>query len=202
MRKGDDMRRMWLGIALGYAMFGCGDANDDGSKAPDRDAAAATSAEACFADLTMPDRGWIEVQRFRADEPGIRVWRARQTTDGPTIGETTAYKLVRVWVQSDEEPGACVHDQNALAYTYQHHNVDETWQAKSASAQYFGHETLDFGAIDGAWNDTLSVKDTGGQEIIKDLKLTEDGCYSLPYDLNPCLRRRRLDEPPPGWGQE
>ena len=45
-----------------------------------------------------------------------------------------------------------------------------------------------------------TIDETGATLFTIDL--VDDGCESMPYDLNPCLLRMRTDEPPPGWGEE
>ena len=46
------------------------------------------------------------------------------------------------------------------------------------------------------------VKDATGATLVSDVPLIEDGCNTLPYDLNACVLRTRSDAPPPGWGEE
>ena len=188
---------LWSAIWL--QLVACGDSNHE----PDEPGGPPThsDAQACFADLTMPASGWVEIQRFHTAEHGIKLWRARQTTDGPTVGETTAYELVRFWVESADEPGTCVTAPEALTYSYQHHNWDETWQANTLEFRYLGHEPFNLGG-EPPWLDTLTVKDATGATLVSDVPLIEDGCNTLPYDLNACVLRTRSDAPPPGWGEE
>jgi len=157
--------------------------------------------EACLSDLSEPESGFIGIQRFRSKDGKVSLARARQTIDAPTVGETLAYALVRFWIESDEEPGTCVRGKSALSYEYAHHNWNETWSAKSNVATYEGAEV--FSPVDATarWSDTLSAKDKNGKLLWGPVELEEDGCTSIPYDLNPCSSRTRSDKPPAGWGE-
>lgn len=73
----------------------------------------------------------------------------------------------------------------------------------SAAAQYEATELFSPGASDeDRWQDTLSEKTLDGKVLWGPIDLIEDGCSSIPYDLNPCLSRTHSDKPPPGWGSE
>lgn len=173
----------------------------DAGADPDADASSPSTLEACLSDLGEPDFGFLGIQRFRSADGKVRVARARQIIDAPTVGETFAYALVRFWIESDEEPGTCVRGKSALTYEYAHHNWNETWSAETDLALYEGAEV--FSPIDAEvrWADTLTAKSKDGKVLWGPLELEEDGCSSLPYDLNACSTRTRSDEPPPGWGE-
>ncbi len=193
-------------------LIGCGsststtdpilDAGGRDADGPDANGGSASpvSAEACLKDLAAPDRGFVNVQRFRSADGKVKVARARQTFDPPTppIGETYAYMLVRFWIQTDTEPGTCVRGKTALTYAYAHHNWNETWKATTTAATYEGSELFEpTDSSDDRWNDSIRAKDAQGKLLWGPIDLLEDGCSSQPYDLNPCLTRTRSDKPPP-----
>lgn len=210
------MTRAWLTTFAVLALAACDDDStkgggrgtpdastlDDGS-VPSDDASypPAASAEECFEDLSAPKSGWVEVQRFKTEDESLRIWRARERIDAPTVGETFAYKLERVWVEGGDEEGACIRDARALDYQYARHNWDETWKATTNSAVYVGKERFVSTIENTAWEDSLTVTDLQGNTILGPFTLVDDGCLSLPYDLNVCVWRMRVDEPPDDWGQ-
>lgn len=191
-------------LCVAWALMACGD--DDGGAGPntDHDASVMMTAEACFADLTAPTDGWfVETQRFVTSDDAIHLWRARKPGTRPgAVGETFAYDLVRFWIGSDDEPGTCITASSAMTYDFAHHNWNETWSATTDFARYVVHERLDFGATETSWQDTLEVFDPNDVPRGGTQDLEDDGCSSLPYDLNPCMFRTRVDTPPPGWGEE
>ena len=189
----------WTALAL-TSSAGCGsddEAMSDAGGGP-------IAAEDCFADLAAPEAGFVEVQRFRSEDGSLRVWRARQPGDRSAVGETFPYDLVRAWIETEDEPGACVTEARALAYTFGHHNWAEEWSMTTAHAKYIGREMFSNAPADPAewtWTDTLEAQDDDGAPLFT-VGLIEDGCETMPYDLNACMQRMRIDEPPPGWGEE
>jgi hypothetical protein len=193
----------WLCICACVLVLGCGD--DDGGSGPntDHDASVVITAEECFADLTAPTDGWfVETQRFATADDAIELWRARKPGMRSAVGETFPYDLVRFWIGSDDEPGTCVTAPSAMTYDFAHHNWDETWSAITEHGRYVVHERLEFGDAATSWQDTLDVFDLNDVPRGGTQTLEATGCASLPYDLNPCLFRTRIDMPPPGWGEE
>lgn len=180
---------------------GKGDSGPSADAGPDDPGKNPTTLDACLSELSEPDSGFISIQRFRSSDGKVKLARARQTIDAPTVGETFAYAMVRFWIESDDEPGTCVRAKSALSYEYAHHNWDETWSATTELATYDGNELFNTDGGEVLWTDTLTAKSKDGKVLFGPIMLQEDGCSSIPYDLNPCLTRTRSDEPPPGWGE-
>jgi hypothetical protein len=150
--------------------------------------------EQCFADLTAGDRYFVEVQSFEADAGAMRLWRARWPGDGNAVGETFPYELGRFAVESGADT-ACVRDGASLSYQFGHHNWNEVWEARTEAARYVGTEVLNE-----QWQDTLTVYPLAGDTpTFGPAPMVATGCYTLPYNLHPCLRRDRIDEPPADW---
>jgi hypothetical protein len=196
-------RALWAALFL---VTGCA-ADDDDGNAPLNDAGdmpSMTTGEECFDDLAAPDTGFVELQRFRSEDGAVRIWRARQPGDRVAVGETFPYDLVRAWVEAENEPGTCVTQASALTYEFGHHNWSEEWSVTTDHARYIGRELYSNSAPDDAdfgWTDSLEAKSASGATLFM-VDLVDDGCESMPYNLNPCLRRMRTDTPPPGWGEE
>lgn len=196
------MRRLACVIALYATWLGaCGadaaGAADSGPPPPQ----GGVTGEECFAELEAPEAGFIEIQRFRSEDDSVEVWRARKPGDRSAVGETFPYDLIAVWIDSADEDGRCVTDRAAMTYEFAHHNWDESWTVETEHAIYAARETYNIGAAGSSWADTLEAKDSGGRTLFT-VELVDRGCETLPYDLNPCLMRMRLDSPPEGWGDE
>jgi hypothetical protein len=201
-------RAVYLASWLALAVMGCASddeaALDAGNAPGDGDGDAVTTGEECFADLEAPDVGFVELQRFESEDGSVRVWRARQPGDRMPVGETFPYDLKRAWIETEDEPGTCVTAVSALSYEFGHHNWAEEWTVTTDHAQYIGREMYSTTSADTAqwdWTDTLEAQDDRGETLFM-VGLVDDGCESMPYDLNPCMLRMRTDEPPPGWGEE
>jgi len=194
--------RMAVLLVAGAAACGSGDDAPADAAGNMPNPGTPTTGEECFADLEAPvSGGFIEVQRFVADGGGLTLWRARRPGDRSAVGETFAYDLVRVWIDSADEDGTCVTDPSAMTYTFGHHNWAETWTVETAYALYTGRETFSVGPTESRWTDLLEAESSNGT-VLSTVVLLDEGCESLPYDLNPCLARMRIDEAPEGWGQE
>jgi hypothetical protein len=151
----------------------------------------------CFADLVAPnDHGFIEVQSFETHDGAIRIRRARKPGDRNAVGETFAYDLIRFGIASDDDV-YCESRQSRLSYAFGHHNWDEVYEAQTEIARYRVQERFLF---DGAtsWEDTVEALALDGTRSWGPLTLNETGCYSLPYNFNPCMQRMRTDRPPAG----
>ncbi len=171
------------------------DASDDLPEPPDPD-----RFEGCLTHLKAPENGFIEVQRFVVGEPELTIVRARRPSDKPTVGETFAYELVAVALKSADEE-ACITDSAQLSYSYAHHNWDETWSVRTSRAHYAVRETYVLDFENQGWKDSLEVRSLEDDSLLfPAVELEADGCYSLPYNLNPCMQRTRTDKAPEGWG--
>lgn len=155
-----------------------------------------TGPEACFEGLEPAPDQRLEIQRFKTADGALRLWRARETTPDPTVGETMAFKLVRFWVQSELDPDTCLRDPASLHYDYAHHNWNDSWTATTSHAVYAGHEQFDNNGSELYWIDRLTITTPEGDPISSELKLLDDGCVSKPLDYNVCMQRKRLDESP------
>jgi hypothetical protein len=157
----------------------------------------------CFDPLSTPSAGFVEVQHFESAERGVRITRARQPGERSAVGETFPYDLVRVRIEADGD-AACVSEAAAMTYEFGHHNWNETWSVRTEKARYVVREQYDFQAgSERPWADSLEARSLEDDSLLwGPVDLEPDGCYSLPYDLNPCLMRTRIDEPPAGWGQQ
>lgn len=164
-----------------------------------------TTPEACFGELAPVGDAWfVELQRFESEDGAVRVWRSRQPGDRSAVGETFPYDLVKVWIETEDEPGTCISSASALSYTFGHHNWAEQWTATTEVAKYIGREMFSNAPAnpqEWGWTDTLEAQDEAGATLFM-VNLVEDGCETSPYDLNPCLMRMRTDMPPEGWGEE
>lgn len=206
-----------LVCSLASPLAACGDDGSSGDRsAGSRDSGTADAGgpgggsldlDACFEDLAVPQDRFVEVQSFATQDGAIRVRRARQPGMRSAVGETVAYDLVRFGIEID---GAahCVTQAAQLDYEFGHHNWNERWQARVGAIRYAGHEELDvarlssdFDAPD-LWSDTIEAfAIEGDARIWGPRMLVPAGCYSLPYDYNPCFKRERTDQPSEG-GQE
>jgi len=138
------------------------------------------------------------VQAFETADGTIRLWRARRPGDRSAVGETFPYDLVRFAVESDDDV-ACVTTPGALAYEFGHHNWNEAWTADTALHTYAVTESLSFGDAGAVWTDRLTVTTAAGAPVLGPVALEPTGCFSIPYDLNPCMSRQRTDSPPEGF---
>jgi hypothetical protein len=200
-------RALCLASWLALAVMSCAsddETTQDAGNGPGDGDGDVTTGEECFAEVEAPEAGFIEIQRFESEDGAVRVWRARQPGQRSAVGETFPYDLKRAWIETEDEPGACVTAASALSYEFGHHNWAEEWTITTERAQYIGRELYSSGPTDleeWSWTDTLEAKDDSGATLFM-VGLVDDGCESMPYDLNPCLRRMRTDMPPPGWGEE
>lgn len=206
-------RTLCLALLLTMSSGGCAsddDAPSDAGNAPgdgdgDGGAPGMTTAEECFGELAPAgDAFFIELQRFKSEDGAVQIWRSRQPGDRSAVGETFPYDLVRAWIETEDEPGTCVTEGNALSYEFGHHNWAEEWTVQTDHALYIGREMYSTAATDPAefgWTDTLEARDETGATLFT-VDLVEDGCETSPYDLNPCLMRMRSDTAPEGWGEE
>lgn len=152
----------------------------------------------------MPASGFVEVQSFETEDGAVRVRRARRPGMRSAVGETWPYDLVRFGVEIDGE-SHCVTGASQLGYEFGHHNWNERWEARIGEVRYAGGEELDvarlssdFDATD-LWTDTLAAFAVEtGEPLWGPRALVPTGCYSVPYDYNPCFKRMRTDQPPEG----
>jgi hypothetical protein len=194
----------WIIAVWAAWLGGCGDdatigAVDSGTSPP-----RAMTGEECFALLEEPAAGFIEIQRFGSADDSLEIWRARKPGERSSVGETFPYDLIAVWIDSADEDGTCVTEREAMTYEFAHHNWDESWTVETEHATYTGREMFGNGPADPAewgWTDTLEAKAASGATLFT-VELVDQGCETMPYDLNPCLMRMRIDTPPEGWGEE
>jgi hypothetical protein len=194
----------WIIAVWAASLGGCGDdaagAADSGTAPPQR----GVTGDDCFATLEEPPAGFIEIQRFGSVDDSVEIWRARKPGERSAVGETFAYDLIAVWIDSADEDGTCVTERGAMTYEFAHHNWAESWTVETEHATYMGRETFGNAMAEPAewsWADTLEAKAPSGATLFT-VELVDQGCESLPYDLNPCLMRMRIDTPPEGWGEE
>jgi len=171
-------------------------ANGDGGRGP-----APTDLDDCFADLSAPETFFVEVQSFATEDEAIVLRRARKPGTRSYGGETFPYDLVRFGLAS-EEGLECVSRIGGLEYEFGHHNWDERWEAHGDRARYVVTEKLDVANLsteppsDDGWDDIIEAFSlASGERLWGPLELEGTGCYSLPYDLNPCMNRARTDQP-------
>jgi hypothetical protein len=186
-------------------------AGDAGSTRPDAsgsdDGGAAQSDGAadiadCLKGVTAPAAGFIEIQAFSSVEHGVYIERARQPGQRSAVGETSPYDLKIVAITADDD-AACVQRAADLRYEFGHHNWDEVWSVRTTKARYVGRERYGFDDPQQPWTDTLEARALADDALLwGPIPLSEEGCRTLPYNLNPCLMRERIDEPPADWGNE
>jgi hypothetical protein len=201
-----DPHEALLACAFVVTLCACGD--DAADATPNGDAGTngggdTRDLDACFADLVAPPVGFIEVQSFETEDGNLRLRRARRPGARSAVGETFPYDLVRFGVESDTG-SRCVTEPARLDYAFGHHNWNERWEARTGDMRYVVREALDVTrlSVEGdVWTTTVELipQPSGAPLPSKDLIAT--GCYSLPYDYNPCFRRMRTDQPPAG-GEE
>jgi hypothetical protein len=203
--------RLWLGLFIAL-LAGCGDDAEADGAAGDDDAGQPPptgSLAECFADLVAPESRYVELQSFATSDGAIRIQRARQPGSRSAVGETAPYDLVRFGIER-EDGVECESRSSQLSYEFGHHNWNEVWEARTARARYSVREELDVarlsddptGTATDVWEDTLEIHAAdGSRRLLGPLTLVATGCRSLPYDLNPCFRRMRSDQPPAG-GEE
>jgi hypothetical protein len=169
-----------------------GGAHDSDARAPSGN----LDLDACFQDLSSPSDGWfVEVQSFETADGSLRIRRARQPGTRNAVGETFAYDLIRFGIESDTEVH-CETRSSRMSYEFGHHNWNEIYEAATDAARYVVRERFGFGGDDESpWEDTLEVFELDGTRRSGPQPLIATGCYSLPYNLNPCLRRTRTDQP-------
>lgn len=168
----------------------------------DDDAGFDPRAVECFADLMAPSESFVSIQRFVSEDGTIKLWRARQPGNrSGAFGETFAYDLVRAWVDSPREPNTCVTDATALSYEFEHHNWNDTWTVVAGDTRFEVNELYSFDGTEPTWSDTLRMFEPNDVPVGGTQTLVAAGCSSLPYDLNPCMLRVRVDMPPAGWGE-
>lgn len=179
-----------------------GAAGRDGSADDPPHAPQPTQFAGCLDGLVAPESGFIEVLSFVASEPNLKVMRARQPGNRSAVGETFPYDLVGVAIQTDDEE-ACIFEAAQLSYTFGHHNWSETWTLRTKHALYTVREAYSFDNDELPWKDTIEAHSlTDNTRLWGPIPLEADGCFSLPYNLNPCMKRTRTDTPPEGWGTE
>ena len=192
--------------ALGLAATGCsggesrgkGPAGAGGTPTAIPDGGSAF--DVCFADLAAAGSWFTEVQGFQTADDSIRLWRARRPGSRSSVGETFPYDLVRFAVESDDDV-ACVAAPGALTYEFGHHNWDESWTAETALRTYSVTEALTFDEDGTTWTDALTVTTAAGAPVLGPVTLEPTACFSVPYNLNPCMSRERTDSPPEGFGE-
>ncbi len=207
--------RSWLCICACVLVLGCGD--DDQHNDPDaqttldagRDAAPDATDDGdggfdpravdCFVGLEpLTEGGFVSIQRFRSMDGTLQLWRARSPGNQPgAVGETTAYDLVRAWIDGPRDANVCVTEAGGLSYDFVHHNWNDTWSAATANTRYTVNELYtfpDFG--EPVWVDTLEMFDDDDQALGDPQTLIADGCSSEPWNYGPCSQRVRTDMPP------
>lgn len=178
---------------------GLGNESDGGMDGDEDGGDGDVAAEACFAGLKAPATGFISIQAFSVEELGLTLMRAREPGERSAVGETFPYDLLRVSLSSAEED-TCVTKKSALSYEFGHHNWNEKWSARTARARYVVRELRSFDDPATPWIDSLEVRSLEDDSLLMGpFALKEAGCRSLPYDLNPCSLRTRIDKPPADW---
>lgn len=150
--------------------------------------------DACFADVTAPETGFVEILTLVSTDPALRVRLARRPGDGAAVGETFAFELVRFGYE-DEQTQRCIKATERLSYRYGHHNWDDEATVIDEDREYLVTMKYLLTAEDARWADALTIRAPGGAVIAGPINLRDGGCRSLPYDLNPCFRRMRTDSP-------
>jgi hypothetical protein len=152
--------------------------------------------------VSEPAAGFIEIQAFSSVERDVYIERARQPGQRSAVGETFAYDLKAVLITTADD-AACVKRSADLSYEFGHHNWSEIWSVRTTKARYVVHETYSFENQGRPWVDTVEARALEGDALLwGPVALQDEGCRSLPYNLNPCLRRERTDMPPADWGSE
>lgn len=117
---------------------------------------------------------------------------ARRVGDRTAVGETFAFDLVWFAIIRDGQM-TCVSDPAALAYSFGHHNWDDTLTATTNGFAHAVHIVYSFdSAPNPTWVNTLTLTPTsGGDVIVAELPMTATECESIPAgDLNVCQQTR------------
>jgi hypothetical protein len=185
-------------------LAGCGAAHEgsdlgasDGQHrdGPRRDSPAAadgaTWIDTCFAGLQPTGKFFVAVMDFVTEDGSTSLRLAREPGDPggrPVIGETYPYHLVRFAIVRASGEKACVTDLAAMTYDFQHHNWNDTANARSGSTVY--SVKMRYEPVLGGWTDSLTgLEDGTGKTLWGPLRLKNTHCTSIPLDLNACLMR-------------
>jgi hypothetical protein len=156
------------------------------------DGAVPTDLDDCFKDLTPPSGKFVEVQSLATTDGSIVVRRARMPGDGVAVGETFPYVLVRFGAVEKEVP-RCITEASHMTYRYGHHNWNDSMEASAGPVTYRLEEKLMIGPPS-TWFFTLTILE-GGTPRAGPYVVNDQGCYTVPYDLNGCVLRRRMTAP-------
>jgi hypothetical protein len=149
---------------------------------------AAIPFESCFEGLAPRSGRFVEVQSYTG--PGLKVQRARTPGDGIVPGETFPYEMIRFALEAGTE-AFCVSNRADLTYHYQHHNWNDSMEARVGSTVYrLTEKRIDFAS----WEFELTTVDAStGTVRGEPQKLADAGCFTIPFDLNGCPGRMRTD---------
>lgn len=161
-------------------------------------ACAATDTDACldscFEGLDRTSDRLTEIMTLHSATAEENTWVriARRVGDRTAVGETFAFDLVWFAIIRDGQM-TCVSDPAALAYSFGHHNWDDTLTATTNGFAHAVHIVYSFdSAPNPTWVNTLTLTPTsGGDVIVAELPMTATECESIPAgDLNVCQQTR------------
>ncbi len=187
-------------ICLIFLLASCGgsdDSNNDGDNSDgDSSDGDQMKTQSCSSDLIAPDEeyNFLGVLNFTIEGEDTTIQIAREPGKGDAVGETFAFHLMRFSLKNSEKD-LCIDNTSQLAYTWGHHNWDETIEITDGDTRYIIRLVFQY-LEESVWNDTIEAKSAkSGNTLWGPKKLVDAGCETLPPgNLNECMLRSRLDD--------